>query len=107
LTQQCFEEELWAEPPFFDIELETPSLAQEPVPARSQPSSGDRIRLRMGELSLVIYGGAFQEMMALVKAIPGRRFDADDRVWVLPETIGLDSLRQRLAAAGFDLSAES
>lgn len=115
-------------PPWWDDELVPPPLADdyfdepvdfEPLPptAKSTAASipladssgrrgGDRIRIRLGDMPLVVSGGEFQEMLALVKSIPGRRFNGDARVWEIPETLGLESLGQRVAAAGFVLEQE-
>jgi hypothetical protein len=60
----------------------------------------------MGDMPLVVGGGEFQAMLALVKSIPGRRFNGDERVWEIPDSVGLDSLGQRVAAAGFVLEQE-
>jgi hypothetical protein len=109
LSPPPFEEEPMEEPPFLDREL--PALAQEPFPFRpttvsADKRSGDRIRLRAGGVPLVISGGSFQEMLAVVKDIPGRRFNAEERVWEFPPTVSLESLGQHIAAAGFVLEQE-
>ncbi|MCK6626081.1 MAG: hypothetical protein L6R45_13015 [Anaerolineae bacterium] len=117
-------------PPWWDDELAPPPVAndffnepmfeQEPPPARPKPAmaapaaavgaagrrGGDRVRIRLGEMPLVVSGGEFQAILALVKSIPGRRFNGDERVWEIPETVGLESLGQRVAAAGFVLEQE-
>lgn len=67
---------------------------------------GDRVRIRLGDIPLVVSGGEFQAILALVKSIPGRRFNGDARIWELPDTVGLESLGQRVAAAGFVLEQE-
>jgi hypothetical protein len=55
---------------------------------------------------LVVTGGSFQEMLSLIKNIPGRRFEAEERVWEIPDSMSLESLGQRVAAAGFVLEQE-
>ncbi|MBI1878280.1 MAG: hypothetical protein HYR94_08655 [Chloroflexi bacterium] len=93
------------------FEAEPPSLAGRPVAggpvvATGGRRSGDRIRIRLGGIPLVVSGGEFQAILTLVKSIPGRRFNGDERVWELPDTLGLESLGQRVAAAGFVLEQE-
>jgi hypothetical protein len=102
-------------PPDLDDRLYDESLAAdlEPSPFAPEPSGrifssspasgGDRIRLRLGETPLVVSGGSFQEMLAVVKNIPGRRFNSADKVWEVPDDITLDSLQQAVQAAGFVL----
>lgn len=117
-------------PPWWDDELAPPPVADDffdeplfepesplarPKPAMAAPAAaagtagrrgGDRVRIRLGEMPLVVSGGEFQAILALVKSIPGRRFNGDERVWEIPETVGLESLGQRVAAAGFILEQE-
>jgi hypothetical protein len=61
----------------------------------------------LGDLPLVVSGGDFQEMLTLIKSIPGRRFNGEERVWEIPDEVNLESLGQRVAAAGFALEQES
>ena len=84
----------------------------EPLPFDNEPgpratvtgrAEGDRIRLRLGETSLVVSGGSFQEMLTAIKNIPGRRFNSQDKIWELPADLTLDSVEQSIQAAGFDL----
>jgi hypothetical protein len=107
LTPPPVEDNYFAEP--FEAEL-PPSAAR---PAASIPPaapagrrSGDRIRIRLGDMLLVISGGEFQAMLAWIKSIPGRRFNGEERVWEIPDTVNLESLGQRVAAAGFVLEQE-
>jgi hypothetical protein len=86
------------EPSPFEPEPSGPTFSSSP------PSgSGDRIRLRLGETPLMVSGGSFQEMLAVVKNIPGRRFNSEDKVWEVPDDITLDSVQQTVQAAGFVL----
>lgn len=122
-----FDDEAPEPPPWWDDELAPPPvddnyLAEpfefEPPPAgarqaASMPAaapagrrSGDRIRIRLGDVLLVVSGGEFQAMLAWIKSIPGRRFNGEERVWELPDTMSLESLGQRVAAAGFVLEQE-
>lgn len=84
----------------------------EPLPFDNEPgpratttgrAEGDRIRLRLGETSLVVSGGSFQEMLTVIKNIPGRRFNSQDKIWELPADLTLDSVDQSIQAAGFEL----
>ncbi len=68
-------------------------------PAPQRNNRRDQIRVRVGEQSLVIVGGTFQEMLAAVKDIPGRRFDGESKQWQLPDDIS--SVQQHLNAKGF------
>jgi len=107
-----------APPPVEDDYFNEPALEPEPLPLKagssaSRPAaapagrrSGDRIRIRLGDLSLVVSGGDFQEMLTLIKSIPGRRFNGEERVWEIPDEVNLESLGQRIAAAGFVLEQE-
>jgi hypothetical protein len=45
-------------------------------------------------------------MLMLIKSIPGRRFNGEERVWEIPDEVNLESLGQRIAAAGFVLEQE-
>lgn len=80
----------------------------DPPPARPKSAAragGDRIRIMVGDSALAITGGSFQEMLAVVKGVPERRFDPTEKVWVLPAA-QLGALQQSLKTAGFDLDAE-
>jgi hypothetical protein len=57
-------------------------------------------------MPLVISGGSFQEMLAAVKNIPGRRFNPDEKVWELPDDVTLESVQQTVKAAGFVVMQE-
>jgi hypothetical protein len=90
------------EPPPFD---NAPPAGQRAAPS-GERAEGDRIRVRLGETALVITGGAFQEMLAAIKNIPGRRFNSQDKVWELPDDLTLDSVDQAMRAAGFAVLPE-
>jgi hypothetical protein len=86
---------------------------EEPVPSFDKPAfegrpapGSDQIRLRLGEQRLVVSGGTFQEMLAVVKQIPGRRFNPEEKVWEIPEEVELESVAQAVKAAGFRLGEE-
>jgi hypothetical protein len=87
--------------------LKAGSSASGPAAAPAGRRSGDRIRIRLSDLSLVVSGGDFQEMLMLIKGIPGRRFNGEERVWEIPDEVTLESLGQRVATAGFVLEQES
>jgi hypothetical protein len=82
------------EPPLFPDEPSTP------VPA-SHSRGGDQIRIRIGGIPMVVTGGDFKTMLEVVKKIPGRRFDGQDKVWDIPADIGIESVQQTVKAAGF------
>ncbi|RME73199.1 MAG: hypothetical protein D6784_12265, partial [Chloroflexi bacterium] len=67
---------------------------------------GDQIRLRVGRTRLSLTGGSFQAMLAVVREIPGRRFNPDEKLWEIPADVSLDSVQQAVKAAGFRLSPE-
>jgi hypothetical protein len=80
--------------------------APAPVSTRPKPtgrSGGDQIRIRVGGIPMVVTGGSFQEMLAAVKEIPGRRFDGQDKVWDIPADVGLEKTTQLMNAAGFEV----
>jgi hypothetical protein len=86
------------EPNPFDA---VPPATNPPAPTTAQGGGGDRIRIRLGDIPLVVSGGSFQEMLAAVKKIPGRRFNGQDKIWEIPEDVTFDSINQTLSAAGF------
>lgn len=67
----------------------------------SPPRGGDQIRIRVGGIPLVVTGGSFREMLAVVKNIPGRRFNGAEKVWEIPGDVTLDAVQQVVKAAGF------
>lgn len=86
----------------------------EPAPPRSAPSStpagrgggNDRIRIRLGQTPMIITGGSFQEMLNVVKSIPGRRFNNVEKVWEFPDEVGLETVQQAIHLAGFEVRPE-
>lgn len=95
-------------PPLFEDE---PYPGEPPEPRRpsgpAAPAGGDRIRLRLGEMALAVSGGSFKEMLEVVKQIPGRRFDPDEKVWLIPGDIDLETVQQAVRAAGFVLAEDT
>ena len=67
---------------------------------------GDRIRITIQGHQLAVVGGSFQDMLASVKSLPGRRFDGDAKIWEIPGELGV--IKGMIQAAGFELEgAES
>ena len=52
---------------------------------------------------MLVTGGPFREMLEVVKRLPDRRFDGDDKVWDIPGEIGLEGVRRIVTDAGFEL----
>jgi hypothetical protein len=77
-----------------------------PPPANSPRASagGDQIRVRVGGIPFVVSGGNFQAMLAVIKNLPGRRFDGQDKVWDVPA--GIEAVQQLIEAAGLQLSRD-
>lgn len=109
------------EPPGWDDRFREQSYPGEPTlfddepgPVTSRPSQaapagragGDRIRIRLGEVTVAVTGGSFQAMLAVIKNIPGRRFNSQDKVWEIPEDVTLDSVDQTIQEAGFTIVPE-
>lgn len=98
-----WEEEMAARP----TEEPQPIDSQPPAPAGptlapAPPARGsDQIRIRVGGIPLVVTGGEFRQMLDVVKKIPGRRFDGQDKVWDIPADVGIESVQQAVNAAGF------
>ncbi len=51
--------------------------------------SVEEIQIQIGDIRYTLSGGAFAEMVAKVKEVPGRRFRSlpNDKHWVLPGTL--------------------
>lgn len=86
------------EPSPFEAE---PSHPTPPIASSAGKSSGDRIRIRVGAVPLAITGGSFQEILTAVKNIPGRRFNGQEKVWEIPDDMGLEAVKQVIETAGF------
>ena len=69
-------------------------------PAAPRPG-GDRIRITAQGRQLAVVGGTFQEMLAAVKNLPGRRFDGDTKTWEIPGELPI--IKQLIEGAGFQL----
>jgi hypothetical protein len=74
-----------------------------PKPGSAAKAAGDRVRVRVGG---IVTGGSFQNMLAAIKNIEGRRFDSSDKVWDIPEEMGLAGFTQAMNAAGFDVERD-
>jgi hypothetical protein len=86
----------------FWLEGGTPIEDKGPDQQASGPaSSGDRIRVLVQGHQLAIVGGSFQEMLAAVKNLPGRRFDGESKIWEIPGEAGV--IQGLVNAAGFQL----
>ncbi len=100
-----------APPPAPHADAPPPFDAPPPVAAPSRPAAGrgsgsDQIRIRIGGIPHLVSGGSFQAMLAVVKNLPGRRFDGQDKVWDIPADATIDGVKQKLEAAGFVLSRD-
>ena len=97
-----------AEPDLFDEPNPFVAEPSPPTPVASPSASpgGDRIRIRLGEASLVVTGGAFQEILTTIKTIPGRRFNGQEKIWEIPDDVTLDSVTQAMSAAGLVVMEE-
>jgi len=81
-----------------------PGFAGQPRLENSSPATargGDQIRIRVGGIPMVVSGGEFRAMLDVIKKIPGRRFDGQDKVWDIPAEMGLEGVQQVVKAAGF------
>ncbi len=67
----------------------------------SPPSGNDRIRVEIDGRRLAIVGGTFQNMLAMVKNLPNRRFDGDTKIWQITGEVGI--IKGVAQAAGFTL----
>lgn len=73
-----------------------------PAPASAEPRpAGDRIKIRLAGRVYDLVGGSFEEMLAAVKDIPGRRFSGSEKLWDLPNEP--DSIQRQFEAQGFRL----
>ncbi len=79
------------------------STSPSPKPIPPSKPGGDRIRIRVGGIPLVVTGGSFRDMLAAIKNIPGRRFNGQDKVWDIPDDIDLESAKQMINAVGFEV----
>lgn len=103
----------WAEPDEFvppkAPRFDPPPPAHAPASSGSSPAAGrgnDQIRIRIGGIPHVVSGGSFQAMLAVVKNLPGRRFDGQDKVWDIPAEVTIDGVKLKMEAAGFILSRD-
>ena len=61
----------------------------------------DRIRVHVGGKEFSVVGGSFQEMLAVVKQVNGRRFVSELKVWQLPGTV--EDVQRQLDISGYQL----
>ncbi len=85
-------------PPPIETAAPTPAASVKPTATSARR---DQIRVVVGNRQLAIVGGSFQEMLAAVKDIPGRRFDGATKMWLLPDDV--ESVQQHLNSKGFRL----
>jgi hypothetical protein len=98
---------------YFEGEEPAPPKSPAPQTKPLAPKSGlaakaasDRVRVRVGGIPMAVTGGSFQNMLAVIKNIEGRRFDSSDKVWDIPEEMGLAGFTQAMNAAGFDVERD-
>jgi hypothetical protein len=114
LDDAPFEDDYFPEEPSFleeelpptESQFSEPSFVSPPSRGAGPATGGDRVRIRWGDMPLVVTGGSFQEILAVVKTIPGRRFDSAEKVWQIPEDVTLDSVQQVVKAAGLVVMPE-
>ncbi|HXV42835.1 MAG TPA: hypothetical protein VEC96_07210, partial [Anaerolineae bacterium] len=85
----------------YTLEGGTPTAANLSSPQATSSTPGDRIRVLVAGKRLAVVGGAFQEMLAVVKNLPGRRFDSETKLWEISGDPGV--IRGMIEAAGFQL----
>jgi hypothetical protein len=69
--------------------------------AAASSQSRDRIRVRIAGQSMAVVGGSFQDMLAVVKGLPDRRFDGESKIWEISGDVGV--IQGMIQAAGFQL----
>jgi hypothetical protein len=82
------------------------STAEAASAGSAQPTApaafgADRIRVMIQGRELAVVGGSFQEMLAAVKAVPGRRFDPENKRWEIPGEGAI--IKNLIETAGFQL----
>ncbi len=85
-------------------QLEGGSPIADDVPPAQQATTrpgGDRIRVTVQGHQLAVVGGTFQDMLAAVKNLPGRRFDGDSKMWEIPGDVAI--IKQLVETAGYQL----
>ena len=61
----------------------------------------DRIRIQVAGQAFSVVGGSFQDMLAAIKQINGRRFVSELKVWQLPGTV--EDVQTHLEINGYAL----
>lgn len=70
----------------------------EPIQLETQVTpKRDQIRLRASDGEAWVVGGAFRDMLEVIKMIDGRRFVADEKLWEVP--VSLAAAKEHLAQA--------
>ncbi len=89
----------------YELEGGTPAAAAPTSPPAGQAAAaapgGDRIRVLVSGQRLAVVGGNFQDMLAVVKGLPGRRFDSETKLWEISGDAGV--IKGMIEAAGFQL----
>lgn len=65
----------------------------------------EQIRIRTQDGQYLIIGGDFQSMLRVVRALPGRRFRGDEKIWEIPARI--EEIQRAVEAAGFHVTADT
>ncbi len=65
----------------------------------------EQIRIRTQDGQYLIIGGDFQSMLAVVRKLPGRRFQAEEKIWEIPCRV--EEVQKAVEAAGFHVTADS
>ncbi|OQY46430.1 MAG: hypothetical protein B6242_07795 [Anaerolineaceae bacterium 4572_78] len=61
----------------------------------------DSIKIRINEMDYHIVGGEFREMLNIIRQLPGRRFDGQQKLWVIPGTI--EEIRPQIENYGYQI----
>jgi hypothetical protein len=86
----------------FELEGGAPVIEDTaPAGQPAAPQLRDRIRVRIAGQSMAVTGGSFQEMLAVVKGLPDRRFDGDAKIWEISGDVGV--IQGMIQSAGFEL----
>ena len=73
--------------------------ALQPPSSRPRRGQADRVVIRIGTEERAMVGGAFADMLEVIKAIEGRQFLARERAWKLPGTP--EEVQEALAKIGY------
>ena len=65
----------------------------------------ESIRIRTYDGQYRIIGGDFQSMLALVRGLPKRRYQASERIWEIPQ--GIAEVQELAATAGYHVTSDT